>query len=50
MTQKDFYTTKVYVEDPLEDVVGYLKEIGALSMPEGVIPKIAVIDGTSIIA
>lgn len=46
MNQKDYYTTKVYVEDPLEDVVGYLKEIGALSIPEGVIPKIAVIDGT----
>lgn len=50
MNQKDYYTTKLYVEDPLEDVVGYLKEIGALSIPEGVIPKIAIIDGTSTIA
>ena len=50
MNQKDYYTTKAYVENPIEEVVGYLQEIGALSMPEGIIPKIAIIDGTSTIA
>ena len=49
MNPKDYYTTKICVEDPIEEIVGYV-EIGALSMPEGLIPKIAIIDGTSAIA
>lgn len=46
MNQKDYYTTKICVDDPIEEIVGYLEEIGALTMPKGVIPKIATIDGT----
>lgn len=49
MTQKYLYT-KEYVDDPLHEVTSYLQKIGALSLPEGVVPKIAaIIDGTSTI-